>query len=58
MSTFAQPTNLYDRITRSLNVLRQARDEGASESYIARASERLGELLDRIPRFQSPGVTP
>lgn len=53
MSTFAQPANLYDRITRSLNVLRQARDEGASESYIARASERLDELLDRIPRSKA-----
>lgn len=50
MSTFTPPTPLTDRITRSLKVLRQAREEGASESYIARASERLDELLDRIPR--------
>lgn len=53
MSTFTPPTPLTERITRSLKVLRQARDEGASESYIARASERLDELLDRIPRSKA-----
>lgn len=49
MATFAPPTPLTQRITYALQVLRDARRDGAPERIYV-AARRLDDLLDRLPR--------
>ena len=49
MSTFSPPTPLTARIIYALQVLRDARKDGAPE-LIYVAQRRLDALLDRLPR--------
>lgn len=47
MSTFAQPTNLYDRIRYALVALNQARYDGSPDKIYV-AQRRLDTLCERV----------